>query len=1401
MGRVWLAVVLGLLWFAAGVAADGVTMAGNDLRTGWYGNQPGLAPVTVGGSTFGKLFSANVVGQVYAQPLVSGGVLLVVTEANHVYGLDPETGAQKWSRAVGTPWNPSDIGCGDLLPTIGVTSTPVIDASGTEYFVAKTYVSGSSGPAAWDMHAVDVQTGVEKSGFPVRIQGPAQNNPGVTFNATNEMQRPGLLLMGGVVYAGFGSHCDHAPWQGWIAGVSTSGSLKALWVSSGGGQSTNSGGVWQSGGGLMSDGPARIFFVTGNTNSPSGPTPGSSPPASLGESAVRLAVQSDGSLKAADFFTPGDAATLDAYDSDYGSGAPTGLPNSTELPGSPFGSAQYPHLMLTEGKQGYVYLQNRDDLGGVQQGPAGSDKYVQRIGPYGGVWSRAALWPGDGGYAYIPTASGNGSSGGNLRVYKYGLDGAGKPTFSLAATSTDAFGWGSGAPVVTSDGMTSGSALVWIVWAADRSGTGGQLRAYDALPSGGHPVLRYSAPIGTAAKYVTPGVGPNGRIYVGTRDQTVIGFGAPITPQLSGSGGSFPTTTIGQSQTQTVTFTAAGTTTINSLSVTGSAFTIASPTPPTPATLTSGQTLTIPVTFTPSVAGPAAGTLTAQTGNGPVSVSLSGNGQTAGPSLSANPRVVSFGGTRTGSTINSTVTYTNNGASPLTFSNVLYPQAPFTATGAPKNGDTLAPGASVTISLAFSPTAVNSYSDSIELDSNGGNVNVGLTGVGTTPPAISVSPASISYGDVGIGATKTASFTITNNGGGAATITRSKPPALGPFTATTALPEGATLAAGATLTETVALKPTALGATADQWSIAADDGSGQHNVQLTGNGVIPDPTAGGWQLNGNAILSGGALQLTAASSNQSGTAFWPTALSSSTLDVSFDAYIGGGSGADGMTMVLADPSRGAKPTSLGANGGGLGFSGIPGLAVALDTYKNSVNPSNNFAGITDGPTTGGADLLHWVLTTSAIPKLFGATHHIRVLESGGTLTVFIDGTTALTSTISLPPNVLLGFSAGTGGSTDRHAVSNVVITTGGPQPPPTLQIGEHVVAPAGAPQAGQTFVVSGNCPSALTTPALGDGATATPTLTGAAAGSACSLSQTAPAATGWTAAVSVNGGPAQPLTASGGLLAVPAFNLSSGVNTVVFTNTYATPSTSLIPDPSAGGWTLNGSAAITGTTLNLTHGTTTNEAGTAFWPSSIAASQFTVSFDAYIGGGSGADGMTMVLADPSRGAKPTSLGANGGGLGFSGIPGLAVALDTYKNSVNPSNNFAGITDGPAQKPDLLHWQQTTTAIPKLFGATRHLVVGYSAGTLTVSIDGATVMTRAVALPSRVLLGFSGGTGGLTDRHSVSHFSISAGPSGLAVIRQVPQQLRASAPGRRLRLQIAHPKRIRIRHVPGRDIGG
>lgn len=379
--------------------ADVTTYANDTLRDGWYPDQPGLSPASVSASDFGQLFNAAVSGQVYAQPLVSNGVLLVATETDDAYGFDPETGTQKWTRHLHTPWAAADLNCADLAPNVGITGTPVVDpTTNTEYLLAKTYASGPSGPAASWAHALDVATGAERPGFPLRITGKA-SNANRTFNATQEMQRPGLLLMNGVVYAAFGGHCDREPYQGWVVGFTTAGAVKTLWSTVHSAQ--GAAGIWMSGGGLVSDHDGSMLLTTGNGNTLTGATPGPNPPAAtnFGESVVRLNVKPDGSLSASDFFAPYDADYLNSFDGDLGSGA------TMELPSTTFGTPTIPHLLVQTGKEGYVYLVNADNLGGYKQGPQASDAVVSRIGPNGGVWSKPAAWPGDGGWVYFPTAS------------------------------------------------------------------------------------------------------------------------------------------------------------------------------------------------------------------------------------------------------------------------------------------------------------------------------------------------------------------------------------------------------------------------------------------------------------------------------------------------------------------------------------------------------------------------------------------------------------------------------------------------------------------------------------------------------------------------------------------------------------------------------------------------------------------------------------------------------------------------------------------------------------------------------------------------------------------------------------------------------------------------------------
>jgi len=499
-------------------AAAGSSVPGNDpLRSGWYPDQPGLAPVSSGGCAFGQLFAAPVNGQVYAQPVVDVGTntLLVATEANWIYGLDPATGAQKWARNLGVSWNASDLGCQDLTPTVGVTSTPAIDsATHTAYFFSKTYASGTSGPAAWYAHAVDIANGTERAGFPLLIQGAAANDPLTSFEAAHHLQRPGLLLMGGVVYAGFGSLCDIPDYRGWVVGVSTAGAIKTIWTDEALQPGSPGGGIWQSGGRLVSDRPGQILLVSGNGKHATLPTPGATPPLTLGQSVIRLAVQPSGALLAVDFFTPYNADEQDFRD--LGVGAPLGLPSAF------FGTPSIPNLAVVTSKSGDVYLLDRDHLGGYKQGPGGTDAVINTYPDTGWTFASPAVWPGDGGYVYIPNIKLFGSPDDYFTAYRYGLDANGRPALTVAGQSSDVFGLGASSAIITSDGTKSGSALVWVT---DRAGTSAQLRAYDPVAVNGVLNPRGKWPLGDGTKFNTPTVSA-GRIYVGTHDGHVLAFGA-----------------------------------------------------------------------------------------------------------------------------------------------------------------------------------------------------------------------------------------------------------------------------------------------------------------------------------------------------------------------------------------------------------------------------------------------------------------------------------------------------------------------------------------------------------------------------------------------------------------------------------------------------------------------------------------------------------------------------------------------------------------------------------------------------------------------------------------------------------------------------------------------------------
>ncbi|MEV8511851.1 choice-of-anchor D domain-containing protein [Dactylosporangium sp. NPDC051484] len=805
-------------------AADVTTVSVDNLRTGWDPNEPALGPSAVSAADFGQLFATNLDGQIYAQPIVAAGTLIAATENNWIYGLNPQTGAIVWSRNVGPAWPASAIGCGDLVPNIGITSTPVYDpATQSLFFTSKVNDGPDANRPHFYMHSINPATGAERAGWPVTIQGSPTNDPGTTFNPKTAAQRPGLLLLDGVVYAGFASHCDYGPYVGYIAGVkTTTPAMSTLW-STEAGRSTGMGGIWQSGGGLVSDGPGRIIVSTGNGVSPA-PGPGNNPPGTLAESVIRLQVNGDGSLSAKDFFSPANNGKLDQDDTDFGSGGPVALPAS-------FGTPAHPRLLVQTGKDGRVFLLDRDNLGGMGQGPGGSDaSMVPPAGPYNGVWGHPAVWGGDGGYVYQV------ENQGFLRAFKYGVNGAGLPVLTSAATSSSTFGYTSGSPVVTSSGTTSGSAIVWVVYSDGSNGANGQLRAYDALPVGGQLKLRYSAPIGTATKFVVPAT-DGGRVYVGNRDGRIFGFGRPTTAALNASPTDFGNVAVGSTGNATVTVTATRAVRITAVNA-AAPFGVTAPA--LPVNLNTGQTLAVPVRFSPAGPGGAAGSLTFITDAGNVAFDLHGNGTQ--PGLGATPSALSFGTVPTGASKTLGVSITNTGTSPVTITGATAPVAPFSVTGLPANGTTIAAGASVSVSVKYAPTAAGDQNGSLVVVSNAGSVTVPVSGNAVTGAArLTITPNPLAFGSVAIGTTATQTFSIANTGNITLTLTKAAPP-VGAFNTSTPVSEGQQLSPGDVIHQTVTFTPTAQGAQSAIYSITGDDGQGAVLVQLTGTGVPPTNT-------------------------------------------------------------------------------------------------------------------------------------------------------------------------------------------------------------------------------------------------------------------------------------------------------------------------------------------------------------------------------------------------------------------------------------------------------------------------------------------------------------------------------------------------------------------------------
>jgi hypothetical protein len=456
--RALISIIAALLW--PGAHAANVLTQHNDLaRTGANTAETILTPANVNSNTFGKLFTDAVDAQVYAQPLyvenlnISGGshnVVFVCTESNSVYAFDADVGGTPyWHVNLGLPYSPA---CGDLTPVVGITGTPVIDlSSGTMYLDTKL----AAGPAH-KLHALELSTGNEKFGGPMTISTTA-------FSAAVQHQRPGLLLLNGVVYVCFGSHCDQGSYHGFVLGYDAT-NLSRLYsfnTTSTGSQ----GAVWSGGMGPAADSSGNIYVMTGNGTFDGG--------ANFGESMIKLS----GALSVLDYATPTNWASLNSGDTDFGSGGPVLLPT---------------HYAVGMGKDGKMYLADVNNLGHV-----GNFTQVFSAQSSGDTVGKSPVyWQGPS-QQYIFALHSNG------RTKSFAFTGTSINTTPLG-TATFSQSDRCGGLSLSASGTNNG--ILWEI------GSDSNLRAYNAV---NFPALLWTGSVGTYVKMTCPTIA-NGKVYVGT---------------------------------------------------------------------------------------------------------------------------------------------------------------------------------------------------------------------------------------------------------------------------------------------------------------------------------------------------------------------------------------------------------------------------------------------------------------------------------------------------------------------------------------------------------------------------------------------------------------------------------------------------------------------------------------------------------------------------------------------------------------------------------------------------------------------------------------------------------------------------------------------------------------------
>jgi hypothetical protein len=491
-----------------------LTQHNDPERTGLNASETILTISNVNSSTFGKLFLATLDGKVDAQPLYLGGVsianqgthniLLAATENDSVYALDADSGAMLWhaSTLLSGETPSDDRSCNQVTPTIGVTSTPVINTLNSPPLVYVVAMSkDASGQYHQRLHAFDMTTGSEQLGGPVEIQaqlpGTGEGSQGgqVIFDPTQYVARAGLLLSNGVVYIGWSSHCDHQPYTGWLMGYSASSlaQVSVLDVTPNGSE----GALWNSGIGLAQDTSTGYLFLmdANGTFDTTLDAQGFPVNSDFGNGFLKVSTTNN-TLSVTDYFNMFNTVSESDADEDLGSGGAVVLPDQTDNSGMVW------HLVVGAGKDKNIYLANRDNMGKFNPSN-NSGLYQELSGALAGmVYSGPAYFNGE---VYFGAVSDS--------IKAFSLSDAMLSTSPVSQTSHK-FAFPGATPSISANGTASG--IVWVV----ENSREAVLHAFLASNLSTELYNSTQAPrrrdaFGAGNKFMTPTI-VNGKVYVGT---------------------------------------------------------------------------------------------------------------------------------------------------------------------------------------------------------------------------------------------------------------------------------------------------------------------------------------------------------------------------------------------------------------------------------------------------------------------------------------------------------------------------------------------------------------------------------------------------------------------------------------------------------------------------------------------------------------------------------------------------------------------------------------------------------------------------------------------------------------------------------------------------------------------